>query len=65
MIGTIRWWNCDQGWGFAQVEGDADVFVHFLALEDDQDLRRGQRISFDLVPGQVGSTAANVRLVNE
>lgn len=62
VTGTIRWWNCDRGFGFVEVEGQADVFVHHLALDEERDFSRGDEITFDVIPGQVGSVAANVRV---
>lgn len=32
MKGTVKWFNAEKGYGFIQVEGGDDVFVHFSAL---------------------------------
>lgn len=62
--GTIIWWNVDRGWGMARPDCGADIFVHHAALADDADLRRGDRVQFESVPGYIGMVAANVeRLV--
>lgn len=58
--GVIHWWNVDRGWGFVRAERGPDVFVHHAALDDDCDLRAGDRISFDAVPGYVGTVASNI-----
>lgn len=63
MIGVIRWWSPDRGCGMARPENGPDVFVHHSALADDGDLRPGQTIEFDIIPGYVGAVAANVHRI--
>jgi CspA family cold shock protein len=51
-IGTVKWYNSQKGFGFIQPDdGSKDVFVHVSAIERAgmNDLREGQKISFDLV----------------
>ena len=51
-IGTVKWYNAEKGFGFIQPDdGSKDVFVHVTAIERAgmNDLREGQKISFDLV----------------
>lgn len=60
--GTVKWFNSEKGFGFIQVEGGEDVFVHFSAILGDgyKTLDEGQRVSFDIVQGPKGPQAANV-----
>jgi cold shock protein len=49
--GTVKWFNASKGFGFIQPDtGGQDVFVHISALERAgiDDLREGQKISFEL-----------------
>ena len=51
-IGTVKWYSSEKGFGFIQPDdGSKDVFVHVSAIERAgmNDLRDGQKISFDLV----------------
>ncbi len=59
--GTVKWFNPDKGYGFIQPEdGSRDVFVHISALERSglSTLNEGHKVSFELVAGRDGKTAA-------
>ena len=59
--GTVKWFNAQKGYGFIQPDdGSKDVFVHITAVERAglSGLDEGQKVSFDLEPGQRGRTAA-------
>ncbi|MDX1455766.1 MAG: cold-shock protein [Gammaproteobacteria bacterium] len=60
--GTVKWFNDEKGYGFIAREGDADVFVHFRAInmEGRKTLREGQAVSFQVTQGQKGPQAENV-----
>lgn len=64
MIGTVKWFNAEKGFGFIEREGGDDVFVHFSAIQSQgyKSLDEGQRVEFDLENGQRGLQATNVRL---
>ncbi|QKS71600.1 cold-shock protein [Paenalkalicoccus suaedae] len=60
--GTVKWFNAEKGFGFIEVEGQDDVFVHFSAIQGDgfKTLEEGQAVTFDIEQGQRGPQAANV-----
>ncbi|EOD3736246.1 cold shock protein CspA [Staphylococcus aureus] len=60
--GTVKWFNAEKGFGFIDVEGENDVFVHFSAINQDgyKSLEEGQAVEFEVVEGDRGPQAANV-----
>ncbi|WP_087974202.1 cold-shock protein CspD [Oceanobacillus rekensis] len=60
--GTVKWFNADKGFGFIEVEGGDDVFVHFSAIQGDgfKSLDEGQAVSFEIEEGNRGPQATNV-----
>jgi CspA family cold shock protein len=60
--GKVKWFNEAKGFGFIEVEGGADVFVHFSAIQGDgfKSLDEGQEVEFDITDGQRGPQASNV-----
>ncbi len=60
--GTVKWFNAEKGFGFINVDGGDDVFVHFSAIQSSgyKSLDEGQRVRFDMEKGQRGMQATNV-----
>ncbi|MHC5530175.1 cold-shock protein [Priestia megaterium] len=61
-IGTVKWFNSEKGFGFIEVPGENDVFVHFSAIQSEgfKTLEEGQKVEFEIVEGQRGPQAENV-----
>ncbi|HEY3417012.1 MAG TPA: cold shock domain-containing protein [Armatimonadota bacterium] len=64
-VGKVKWFNAKKGYGFIEVEGSQDVFVHYSAIMSDgfRTLNEGQAVRFDLVDGQKGPQAEKVSVV--
>jgi len=62
MQGKVKWFNAEKGYGFIQVEGGDDVFVHFSAIQQEgfKTLEEGQEVEFEITQGDRGPQAANV-----
>ena len=59
--GTVKWFNPAKGFGFIEPEdGGADAFVHISAVEAAglSTLNEGQKVSYELKPGQNGKSSA-------
>ena len=63
--GKVKWFNESKGFGFIEREDGDDVFVHFSAIkvEGYKTLNEGQKVEFDIVDGQKGPAAANVKKI--
>ncbi|MBO6179537.1 MAG: cold shock domain-containing protein [Selenomonadaceae bacterium] len=62
MVGKVKWFSAEKGYGFiAREEGD-DVFVHFSAIQSDgfKTLNEGEDVEFDITDGERGPQASNV-----
>ncbi len=63
--GTVKWFNDSKGYGFIQMEGGDDVFVHYSAIQAQgfKSLSEGDRVEFEVTKGPKGLQASNVRKV--
>jgi len=65
-FGTVKWFNAEKGFGFiTQDDGGPDVFAHYSAIASSgyRSLDENQRVEFDVVAGQKGPQADNIRPV--
>jgi CspA family cold shock protein len=60
--GRVKWFNAQKGYGFIEVEGSVDVFVHYSVIQMPgfKTLEEGQQVQFDLQDGERGPHANNV-----
>ncbi|EHU4958115.1 cold-shock protein [Vibrio parahaemolyticus] len=64
--GSVKWFNENKGFGFITKDSDGkDIFVHFHSISSDgfKTLLEGQKVSFEVEPGEKGPHATNVALI--
>jgi CspA family cold shock protein len=62
VLGKVKWFNQEKGYGFIEREDGGDVFVHYSAIvqEGFKTLAEGEEVEFEIVEGTRGPQAANV-----
>ena len=66
--GSVKWFNNAKGYGFILPDGGGeDLFAHYSAIQMDgyKTLNAGQKVSFDVVPGDKGLQALNIQAAAE
>ncbi|MCB8816215.1 MULTISPECIES: cold shock domain-containing protein [Desulfosporosinus] len=62
MVGKVKWFSKQKGYGFIEQENGQDIFVHFQSVMGDgfRTLEEGQNVEFDVIQGPRGEQASNV-----
>ena len=62
MLGKVKWFSAEKGYGFIEREDGSDVFVHFSAIQGDgfKTLEEGQAVEFEVETSDRGLQAANI-----
>ena len=57
--GKVKWFSPQKGYGFIEVEGARDVFVHYseIKMPGFRTLEEGQQVQFELMDGEKGPDA--------
>ena len=60
--GTVKWFDARKGYGFIEIEGGDDIFVHFSAILDEgyKSLKDGEKVEFEIQKDDQGEKAQNV-----
>ena len=61
-IGKVKWFNETKGFGFIEIEGSKDVFIHINEIKTPgcTSLIDGQEVEFDIEQGEKGPQASNL-----
>ncbi len=64
--GIVKWFSDSKGYGFIELEGNGDVFVHYSAIlgVGYRTLREGQKVEFSVEEGIKGTQAKNVYIID-
>ena len=63
--GKVKWFSDSKGYGFIEVAGRKDIFVHFSAITGGgfKSLLEGQHVQFEIEEGLKGPQSASVSIV--
>lgn len=67
MIAKVKWFNNEKGYGFIELEGQEDIFIHYsnIVKEGYKTLKENQMVEFELVKTDKGYQAKNIKPVEE
>jgi CspA family cold shock protein len=62
VIGVVKWFSAEKGYGFIRQSDGSDVFVHYSAIEAEgyRSLTEGDSVEFEVVEGNKGKQATKV-----
>ncbi len=62
LVGKVKWFNNEKGYGFIIKENYDDIFVHYSQIQDEgfKTLEEGQVVEFELIDSDKGLQAQNV-----
>ena len=65
--GTVKWFDSKKGYGFIEVEGSDDIFVHFSEIQEEgyKSLKDGQKVQFEIQKDDQGERAKGVTKVED
>ena len=66
MQGQVKWFDSRKGFGFIELEGQKDIFVHFSEIQSEgyKSLRDGEKVEFEIEESDNGARAKSVTKVS-
>jgi CspA family cold shock protein len=63
--GQVKWFDNKKGYGFIENDEGEDIFVHYsnISIDGYKTLEKGEVVEFEVVEGNKGLQAENVRKV--
>jgi cold shock CspA family protein len=63
--GKIKYFNLERGFGFIEMVGGPDIFVHYTAIKGTKDryFSPGEHVEFDILQTEKGPQAQDVKLI--
>jgi CspA family cold shock protein len=61
MNGKVKWYNARKGFGFIEVEGGKDIFVHRSSVPQGTFLKEGDSVEFETEDTDKGVKAVNIK----
>lgn len=65
MEGEIKFFNEEKGFGFVTDSEGKEYFVHISGIENNQVLKEGQKVTFEIEQGDRGPKAVDVKVTSE
>ena len=66
MVGKVKWFNNEKGYGFIEYSDQEDIFIHYSAIEMDgyKTLSEGALVKYELLRTDKGLQAKKVLQVS-
>ncbi len=67
MKGTVKWFDTAKGYGFITTDEGKELFVHYsnIKTEGFRQLKRDQKVEFEIIEGDRGPQASEVIALEE
>lgn len=65
MLGQVKWFDAEKGYGFITTDSGKDVFVHYSQIQVNgyKTLTEGQKVEFEITTGRRGDQVSNVKVI--